>query len=218
MKQKKTKLTIIDKTLAQPTDNLRFEEELLDHCDANPSGGFLRFWESSVYFIVLGRSNKAEVEVNISQCKQDQIPILRRVSGGGTVLQGPGCLNYALILPLHHDPALHLIDTSNQYILEKNCHALKKSIPDISVKGYTDIAIKQKKISGNAQRRKKNALLFHGTFLVNFKLDLIEKYLLMPSKQPNYRENRSHLNFIQNCNNYITKTQIKETLSYEWKN
>ncbi|MEI9961800.1 MAG: hypothetical protein WDM76_11895 [Limisphaerales bacterium] len=65
-----------------------------------------------------------------------------------------------------------------------------------SVSGHTDLALHGLKFSGNSQRRKKNFLLFHGTFLLNFDLALVGELLRMPSLQPNYRQSRSHDEFI----------------------
>jgi lipoate-protein ligase A len=68
------------------------------------------------------------------------------------------------------------------------------------VKGLSDLALSGRKFSGNAQYRKSRFVLVHGTFLLNFNLRLIERCLLMPSKQPDYREGRSHRNFTTNLN------------------
>ena len=68
----------------------------------------------------------------------------------------------------------------------------------VELKGISDLAINNIKFSGNAQRRLKKAILFHGTILYNFQLSLIEKYLKHPPIQPAYRENRPHDQFIQN--------------------
>src|SRR5215203_5375001 len=96
-----------DLTLPTPAENLACDEALLDACTGRME--LLRFWEARDYFVVLGYANKVATEVNFSFCKQNKIPILRRCTGGGTVLQGPGCLNYSLILPVTGDAPLHSI-------------------------------------------------------------------------------------------------------------
>ena len=53
--------------------------------------------------MVVGYANQVEVEVNVPACTARGIPILRRCSGGGTVVQGPGCLNYAVVLRITAD-------------------------------------------------------------------------------------------------------------------
>lgn len=69
------------------------------------------------------------------------------------------------------------------------------------------------KFSGNAQRRKKHFLLFHGTFLLQFDISLISKFLRMPSKEPDYREGRSHKEFLTNLDlpADVVKAALRET-------
>jgi lipoate-protein ligase A len=66
------------------------------------------------------------------------------------------------------------------------------------VRGFTDLALNDLKFSGNAQRRKRRALVFHGTFLLDFDLDRVERLLRMPSKEPSYRQSRPHHAFLTN--------------------
>ena len=58
----------------------------------------LRFWEPNKPFVVVGYANQAAREVDLEACRKLGIPVFRRCTGGGTVLQGPGCLNYSLDL------------------------------------------------------------------------------------------------------------------------
>ena len=89
-----------DLTLPSAEENLACDEVLLDLCDEGDAGEVIRFWEPAQYFVVVGYGNKLATEVNVPFCQLNTIPVLRRCSGGGTVLQGPGCLNYSLILGL----------------------------------------------------------------------------------------------------------------------
>ena len=202
-------------TFETPEENLACDEVLLDLCEDGHSGEILRFWEPNQYFVVLGYSSKANQEVNLAACKKNKIPVLRRSSGGGTILQGPGCFNFSLILDTQNGrPLKNLIET-NRYIMEKHKQALEPLIKfPISIEGFTDLALNQLKFSGNAQRRKKRFLLFHGSFLLKFNLAMIEKYLLIPKRQPPYRKNRSHLNFLMNLN--VPAKKIKSALRQIW--
>lgn len=183
-----------------PAGNLAMDEAILNWCeDGNAPGGILRFWESSVHFVVLGFSNKATTETNQSACKADGIPVLRRISGGGTVLQGPGCLNYQLVLPIDSRPQLQSVTTTNKFIMETLAGSLANTFnTPIEVCGYTDLVWNSRKFSGNAQRRKRHFLAFHGTILHQFDLNLITRYLAFPSLVPDYRGTRDHLEFVGN--------------------
>jgi len=74
----------------------------------------------------------------------------------------------------------------------------------------SDIAVDNKKISGNAQARKKKYFLHHGTFLYDFDIGKIPYYLKYPPKEPNYRKNRSHSDFLTNIP--LTPEQLKECI------
>src|ERR1041384_3554800 len=91
-------MKLLDLTLPTPAENLACDEALLDACEGGAADEVLRFWESSTPFVVVGYGNKVAREVNVAACEARGIPILRRCSGGGTVVQGPGCLSYALVL------------------------------------------------------------------------------------------------------------------------
>jgi lipoate-protein ligase A len=188
----------LDLTCASPEANLACDEALLDVCDAAEDGpGVLRLWEPSQHFVVVGYGGRVAQEVNLAACTSCGIPVLRRCSGGGTVLQGPGCLNYSLVLPVRADPCLASIAQTNQFVLERHrqvlSHLLAKSV---ALQSQTDLAIDSLKCSGNAQRRRSRAVLVHGTFLLGLDLDLMEAVLPLPARQPAYRQGRQHREFL----------------------
>ncbi len=225
----------LDLTWPTPEENLACDEALLDGCDDGDGPEVLRFWEPQKHFVVVGYSNRVESEVNVAACRELGIPILRRCSGGGTVLQGPGCLDYSLILRIDSNPAVQTVTGTNHFIMEQNRAALEtlsarggqrevalsgrseiqKPESEISVRGHTDLAIDGRKFSGNAQRRKRRAVLFHGTFLLNFGLGLIEQCLRSPSRQPAYRANRSHQDFLINFQR--KPEEVKDALRSQWQ-
>jgi len=207
----------LDLTLPSPAENLACDEALLDWCESGEGSQCLRFWESPEPFVVVGYANKVEIEVNVAACEARKIPILRRCSGGGTVVQGPGCLNYALILPITREGPLHSIPVANQFIMRRNRAAIESATgkrPAIALRGHTDLAMGEKKFSGNSQRRRKHYLLFHGTFLLNFDLALIGNLLRVPSKEPDYRESRKHSDFLTNIN--VSAKDVKAALQKAW--
>ena len=196
-------MTLLDLTLRSPAENLAMDEALLDNAETGSQEEVLRFWESSTPFVVVGYANKIASEVNIAACESGGIPILRRCSGGGTVVQGPGCLNYALVLRITDDGPTRNITAANHFIMERNRTAISSidNLPppmNLSVRGHTDLVLNDLKFSGNSQRRRKRFLLFHGTFLHSFDLGLVSELLRLPSTQPDYRANREHAEFVTN--------------------
>ncbi len=218
----------LELTLPSPAENLAGDEALLDWCEENAGEEVLRFWESPETFVVVGYANKIVTEVNVAACKAKEIPIFRRCSGGGTVLQGAGCLNYALVLKISENAKLRTITAANRFIMERNRAVIETEVRsrkpevEISVCGHTDLVLVTRhsslvtsmKFSGNSQRRRKNFLLFHGTFLLGFDLALVGQFLRMPSKEPDYRHSRSHDKFLTNLN--LPAAEVKNALKKAW--
>ena len=236
-------MKFLDLTFPSPAENLACDEALLDWCETGGGGEVLRFWESPDYFVVVGYANTVASEVNVAACEARDIPILRRCSGGGTVVQGPGCLNYALVLRITADGPTRSISVANRFIMERNRAAIETLLPPgsrreealtsspiqregiqslltsaatkrIEVRGHTDLVIGGRKFSGNSQRRRRKYLLFHGTFLLNFDLKLMGELLRMPALQPDYRRSRSHSEFVSNLNGLAD--DVKSALQKSW--
>jgi lipoate-protein ligase A len=189
-----------DISLDSPEENILLDEALFVAAEKFSGGEVLRFWESATPFVVLGRIGKAGDDVNAQAVRRDQIPVLRRTSGGGTVVQGKGCLNYTLVLNMDRDPAVSDLRRSYQWISQKVIDALGKQGIEAVFRPISDIALAsgEKKFSGNAQRRGKQFILHHGTILYDFDLGLISKYLQMPKDIPEYRRRRTHDDFVAN--------------------
>jgi lipoate-protein ligase A len=208
-------MTCLDLTLPTPAENLACDEALAEQCEA---GGpeWLRFWEPASPFVVLGYANRLGTEVNQDACRADGVPILRRVSGGGAVLQMPGCLNYALGLRLDEAGELATVAGANQFIMERNADAISRRLGQpVQVRGHTDLALRDRKFSGNSQRRFRHTLLFHGSVLLNADLSLLGRYLRFPSQTPDYRAGRSHAEFVTNLP--LPAAAVKDVLRRAWQ-
>jgi lipoate-protein ligase A len=209
-----TSFRLLDLTLPSPVENLALDEALLEEAEQRQSDPVLRFWESDRHVVVLGRSSRLTDDVHLDACQADGVPILRRASGGGTVLQGPGCLSYAFVMPLKMSADLRDIRSSNTFILHRLAHALSQWQPRTAVQGISDLAIDGRKISGNAQRRTRNALLFHGTILYRMDAEVIARYLKQPKRQPQYRSDRSHREFLRTID--VPAEDLKKAIADAW--
>jgi lipoate-protein ligase A len=208
-------VNVCDLSLASPEENLACDEVLLDLSEEGVSPAVLRFWEPTQYFVVVGYANRVASEVDLGFCERHEIPVLRRCTGGGAVVQGPGCFNYSLVLPMSHSPALAGIASTNDFILQRHQHALQTLLQaPVERQGHTDLTVGGLKFSGNSQRRRKSSVLFHGCFLLHSDIDLIEKVLRFPSKQPDYRLNRSHKDFLMNLK--VPCQRLKSALTKLW--
>lgn len=189
----------LDLTLPTAAENLALDEALLDEAEAaDAPRETLRIWEATWPMVVVGRSSSVELEVLSETCRELGIPVLRRVSGGATVLAGPGCLMYALVLDYRLRPDLRTVENAHRWVLGKLTAALKPHVPEVRCRGTSDLAIGELKISGNSARCRREHILYHGTLLYDFPLPLIERCLKMPPRTPDYREGRPHERFVAN--------------------
>src|ERR1700723_558186 len=101
-----------------PAEYLAADEAMLDWCEDGQGEEILQFWEPRETFVVVGYANKVATEVNVPACETHGVPIFRRCSGGGTVVQMPGGLNYSLILRITEGGPLGNITSANRFIME----------------------------------------------------------------------------------------------------
>ncbi|AAY79723.1 lipoate--protein ligase family protein [Sulfolobus acidocaldarius] len=141
----------------------------------------LRLWRNSTS-VVLGVLSRVKDEVNIEVTNQLGIPVIRRITGGGTVYHDMGNFNYTVILE-NKDVKVKGIDFLYGFLLKGTINALERIIGDrVETYNQTDIAYKHYKISGNAGYISNNKYLLHGTLLINSDLDLLHKTLIIPPK------------------------------------
>jgi len=207
-------MQLLDLTLPELADNLALDEALLLHAEA---GGpeVLRFWEWQRLAVIIGAGGKWAEEADAPACQRDGVPVMRRSSGGGAVLLGPGCLCFSLVLAYDRHPALSDLHASYRFILEATAAALAPLAPGIAPAGISDLAIADKKCSGNSQQRKRTHLLHHGTLLCSFELANISRYLAHPPREPEYRCRRSHGEFVANLGASVS--DAKQRLAAAWQ-
>ncbi len=202
--------------LPTPAENLALDEALLYQINEKDSVSCLRLWEVDQYAVVLGSSNQVAANVNQSACQQDGIPIFRRCTGGGTVLLGPGCFIFSLFLRISADQHLAGIEATTQEILNRIREQFHIRLPNLKteLQGISDLTVNGKKFSGNSQRWLTTTLLHHGTILYDFDLDLIPRYLTSPEREPEYRSQRDHLDFVTNYS--LSQPELKQTFIETW--
>ncbi len=189
-------MQFLDLTLPTLAANLALDEALVLAAE-DGSAECLRVWQWPRNAVVLGAGGKVGDDVNTEACETDGVPIARRSSGGGTVLLGPGCLLYSLVLRFDRDPMLGDLRASYRYILAKIMDALSPIASPLAIDGISDLTWQGRKFSGNAQQRKRFHLLHHGTLLLGgFDETIVSRYLTLPPRRPAYRADRSHADFL----------------------
>ncbi len=210
-------IALLESTLPTPAENLALDEAFLNQAEdaarrGKPVRELLRLWESPVPFVVVGSTGRLADEVHLEECRRRGVAVLRRASGGGTVLMGPGCLCFSLILDLETRPELCEIHDSYRAILGRITGCL--AVEGLGQRGISDLAVGEHKVSGNAQRRKRGTLLHHGTLLYDFDLAAVAALLKDPARQPGYRAHRPHGDFVANL--ALPVAEIRRRLARCW--
>ncbi len=174
---------------------LQLEEALLRTDDKN----FLIVSEgSNVKSIVMGLSGIVNELIDHKKAKQDSIPIIKRFSGGGTVIVDHQTLFITWIV---NKSSLN-IPSFPEPIMKWSSQIYQKawSIAGFDLK-ENDYCILNKKCGGNAQYITKDRWLHHTSFLLDFD-DENMRYLHLPEKRPNYRQDRDHKDFLTRLKPY----------------
>jgi lipoate-protein ligase A len=192
-------MQLLELTLDTPAENIALDEALLLSAEEDDTPDeVLRLWEPRQHFVVLGSSSRIADEVNLDYCQAEGIQIVRRTSGGAAIVAGPGCLMHSLVLSLERRPELRAVDRAHRFVLEALAAAIGRHVTGVARRGTSDLAIGDRKFSGNSLRMKRRYLLYHGTLLYDFRLEFVEACLSPPPRQPQYRAGRGHGEFIMN--------------------
>ena len=205
----------IDLSFLSVADNIACDEALLVQAEEAGGGPVIRFWELDHLAVVLGASCRIRENVRVEACHAAGVPIGRRSSGGGTVVIGPGALSVTVVLPLAAEPvAFASVDTAQRFILERIAQALRACGPEVVMLGSGDLTLHGRKFSGSAQRRLRQHLMVHASILYDFDLTAVDRFTTMPPRQPAYRANRPHADFVVNLP--LSRATIVAAISSVW--
>jgi lipoate---protein ligase len=205
----------LDLTLPTAAENLALDEALLDEAEsAGRPLETLRFWEPAETMVVVGRSSRLDDEAHLDACRASGVPVLRRPSGGAAIVTGPGCLMYALVLSYKIRPELRPLENAHRFVLKTITAALDPLRPGVHCAGTSDLAVGDKKFSGNSVRCRRSHFLYHGTLLYDFALAQIDQFLKHPPRTPEYRNGRNHDGFVTNLG--ATAAAIRGAISHAW--
>jgi len=162
---------------SNPAMNLAVDEAILNAVLEGRAPPTLRLWRND-RSVIVGRFQRVCDEVDLDLCMRMGIGVVRRVSGGGTVYQDLGNLNYTIALTDDHRLIKGLTVAESYKVL---CSWLQRALKHMCLnpefKAPGNILINGRKVSGSAQLRRRRGVLHHGTLLVNADLNLMKKAL-----------------------------------------
>lgn len=184
-----------------PYFNIACEEFLLKHF----TGECFMLWRN-LPSIIIGKHQNTMAEINHDFVNKNNIPVIRRISGGGTVYHDLGNINFTFITNNHLDKKIHFSLFLNPII-----KALQTTGITVSLDHRNNLFINKEKISGTAAHLAKNKVIHHGTLLFNSSVNNIHQALDTNSQKYSDKSIKSVRSSVTNIHNHlIDKIDISE--------
>jgi lipoate-protein ligase A len=155
--------------------NMAIDEALIESVGQVP---ILRIYGWRPAAVSIGYFQSMNEEVDFTKCKEIGVDIVRRLTGGGAVLHEYE-LTYSFISRRYPQNVVE----SYKWICDAIVISINRLGFDASFVPLNDIVIAGKKVSGNAQTRRKGVLLQHGTILLDVNVDKMFSVLKVPSEK-----------------------------------
>lgn len=168
-------------------------------------------WATDRHAVVVGRAVDVDTEVHVEECRRLGVPIVRRPSGGRSVVIGPGTVQYTFALPYRLSPELAGISSSKRY-----CNRMLRrglADPRIVEDDSGDLLVGNRKVGGLAIKRARDAMMLHGTLLVSADIEMVASLLRHPVREPRYRGGRPHAEFLANLGPLNVETLEQRVLA-----
>lgn len=181
--------------ITDPAVNLAIEEYILRHMDTERD--YLLFYRNTPSLIV-GRNQNILEEINDSYVRQNRIPVIRRLSGGGTVYHDLGNLNFSFVTR-YDSSRLHNFEFFNKPVIR----VLQSLGVPAAMNDRNDILVNGYKISGSAQFSSKGRMFSHGTLLFNTRLDRVDKALSVKTNGIQSKSHKSVRSEVANISDFL---------------
>jgi lipoate-protein ligase A len=175
------------------------------------SGDGLLIWQPGSTVIVMGQSNTPEGSLITETVMADGITVTKRPTGGEAVVLTP----HMAVITLAREYST--IIPSKEFFGEINGLIISilydLGVRDLESKGISDITIGHRKILGSSMYRRENRLVYHAVLNIAGDPVIIERYLQHPRREPGYRQNRRHSEFVTSLRNEGYKTSFEDVSS-----
>jgi lipoate---protein ligase len=204
-------LFIDNKGITDPRINLAIEEYALKNLDIDQT--YLLFYINKPS-IIIGKNQNTIEEINTEYVEDNNIIVVRRLSGGGAVYHDLGNLNFSFITKDDGD-SFH----NFRKFTEPVTNALHKLGVNAELSGRNDIEVEGRKISGNAQFSTKGRMFSHGTLLFDSEVDHVVSALKVKKDKIESKGIKSIRSRVANISEFLTeKITIEEFRTLLLKN
>lgn len=185
--------------ITNPRINLAIEEYALKTMDLNEDDMYLLFYVNEPS-IIIGKNQNTIEEINTSYVEENNIHVVRRLSGGGAVYHDQGNLNFSFLTKDDGD-SFHNFKKFAQPVID----ALHELGVPAEMSGRNDIQIDGKKISGNAQFATKGRMFSHGTLMLDSEIENVVSALKVRDEKIKSKGIKSIRSRVGNINDYLDR-------------
>ncbi len=186
-----------------PNINLATEEYLFTHCDDD----IFMLWQNEPT-VVIGKNQNAFTELNMDYIRNNNIHIVRRITGGGAVYHDLGNVNYTFISRKKGSEGINF-----EYFTKPIIEALSSLGLSAELSGRNDILIDGKKVSGNAQHTSEKRVLHHGTLLFDSDLSILSDALKVDEEKIKAKAIKSVRSRVTNIKEYLKELDVHGFIS-----
>lgn len=149
--------------------------------------------------VIIGKHQVVNREINSKYVTEQNIPVVRRITGGGTVFHDMGNLNFTFIRQC--EPGRQVdFRRYTQPVIE----FLHSQGAEVKFEGKNDLKINGLKISGNAEHVYHNRVIHHGTLLFSASLEMLKSSLRNDTSFYNTRAVESNPSSVSNLNEFLS--------------
>lgn len=183
--------------ITDPRINLAIEEYALTHVDLEKEDMYFLFYVNEPS-IIIGKNQNTIEEINVDYVEENNIHVVRRLSGGGAVYHDLGNLNFSF-LTKDDGNSFHNFKKFTKPIVQ----ALNELGVPAKLSGRNDIEVNGKKISGNAQFASKGRMFSHGTLMLDSEVEHVVKALNVKDEKIQSKGIKSIRSRVANINDFL---------------
>jgi lipoate---protein ligase len=173
---------LLETGLKTAAENMAIDRAILVAHSQNKVPPTVRFYGWDPPAISIGYFQNLNDEIDLQSCKQYKVDYVRRITGGGAVFHEDE-VTYSLVIQESHPQISKNILESYGHICQAIIQGLFYLEIDSQYAPINDIVVNGKKISGNAQTRKYQTVLQHGTILMDVDVDKMFRILKVPNEK-----------------------------------
>lgn len=192
------KLNYINLSTTDPEFNLAAEEYVFDYLPKDRM--YLMLWQND-NAVIIGKYQNTLAEINEKYVNENNVKVVRRLSGGGAVYHDMGNLNFTIITDADRSDELNF-----NIFCEPVVQTLAKIGVHAEINGRNDITVDGRKISGNSQYIKMERVMHHGTILLNSDLDAVGRVLVPDAEKLQSKGKQSVRSRVANVSEFVPES------------